>query len=195
MTVPFVRHILRNAPAPNDNSRPTRDRGPKRKPAPMRKGLIGNPDLAVLKAENQNPTRVTPRIAKLAQGLFREELMVVGGAPPPVNKAEEENDRKKMFVRLRRLISRTLKEKKKINYTKDNRISVIADLYSAVDIEGTTYRVRFNFVYRQCCIVQRCISISQIGDVVIVPGENLPNAIVGDKVHPEPDSRVDHYFW
>jgi DNA (cytosine-5)-methyltransferase 1 len=152
MTVPFVRHILRNAPASNDALRPTRERGPKRKPAPKRKGLIGNPDLAVLKAENQNPTRVTPRIAKLAQGLFREELMVVGGAPPPVNKAEEETDRKKMFVRLRRLISRTLKDKKKINYTKDDRISVMADLYTAVDIEGTTYRVRLSFVYRQSCI-------------------------------------------
>ncbi|KIM47705.1 hypothetical protein M413DRAFT_15837 [Hebeloma cylindrosporum] len=174
MAVPFVRHILRNTLSPNDSFRPTREKGPKRKPVPMRKGLIGNPDLAVLKAENQNPTRVTPRIAKLAQGLFREELMVVGGAPPPVNKAEEESNRKKMSARLRRLISRTLKGKKKINYTKDDRISLMADLYTAVSIEGTIYRV---------------------GDVVIVPGENLPNAIVGDKVHLEPDSRVDHYFW
>ena len=146
MAVPFVRHILRNAPASNDTLRPTREKGPKKKLVLMRKGLIGNPDLAVLKAENQNPTRVTPRIAKLAQGLFREELMVVGGAPPPVNKAEEENDMRKMLVRLRRLISRTLKNKKKINYTKDDRISVMADLYAAVDIEGTTYRVRFVFV-------------------------------------------------
>lgn len=152
MAVPFVRHILRNAPASNDTFRPTREKGPKRKPAPMRKGLVGNPDLAVLKAENQNPTRVTPRIAKLAQGLFREELMVVGGVPPPVNKAEEENNRKKMFARLRRLISRTLKDKKKINHSKDDRISVMADLYAAVDIEGTIYRVRFNFVSRQCCL-------------------------------------------
>lgn len=150
MAVPFVCHILRNAPASNDTLRPTREKGPKRKP--MKKGLVGNPDLAVLKAENQNPTRVTPRIAKLAQGLFREELMVVGGAPPPVNKAEEENNKRKLFARLRRLISRTLKSKKKINYTKDDRISVMADLYTAVDIEGTTYRVRFNFVSHRCCL-------------------------------------------
>lgn len=142
LTVPFVRHILRNAPASNDILRPTREKGPKRKPAPMRKGLVGNPDLAVLKAENQTSTRVTPRIAKLAQGLFREELMVVGGAPPPINKAEEESNMKKMFARLRQLILRTLKAKKKINYTKNDRISVMADLYSAVEVEGTTYRVR-----------------------------------------------------
>jgi len=144
MAVPFVRRILRNAPASIDALRPPREKGSKRKPPLMKKGLIGNPDLAVLKAENQNPTRVTPRIAKLAQGLFREELMVVGGAPPPVNKAEEENARKKMLARLRRLISLAMKEKKKINHNKNNRISVMADLYTAVDIEGTTYRVCFH---------------------------------------------------
>ena len=68
--------------------------------------------------------------------------MVVGGAPPPINKAEEESNMKKMFARLRQLILRTLKAKKKINYTKNDRISVMADLYSAVEVEGTTYRVR-----------------------------------------------------
>lgn len=41
----------------------------------------GSKDLAVLRPENQNATHVTPRIAKLATGWFKERLVVVG--PPP----------------------------------------------------------------------------------------------------------------
>ena len=42
---------------------------------------IGNIDLAVLRPENQRPTHVTPRIATLAAGLFREQLIVLGRRP------------------------------------------------------------------------------------------------------------------
>lgn len=42
----------------------------------------GSKDLAVLRRENQNVTHVTPRIAKLATGWFRERLVVAG--PPPL---------------------------------------------------------------------------------------------------------------
>lgn len=41
----------------------------------------GSKDLAVLRPENQNATHVTPRISKLANGWFREQLVGVG--PPP----------------------------------------------------------------------------------------------------------------
>ncbi|KAI9429370.1 hypothetical protein BJY52DRAFT_1345301 [Lactarius psammicola] len=42
---------------------------------------MGNIDLAVLRPENQRPTHVTPRIAALAKGLFREQLVVLGRRP------------------------------------------------------------------------------------------------------------------
>ncbi len=42
---------------------------------------MGNLDLAVLRPENQRPTHVTPRIAALAAGLFREQLVVLGRRP------------------------------------------------------------------------------------------------------------------
>ncbi|KAG2149402.1 S-adenosyl-L-methionine-dependent methyltransferase [Suillus cothurnatus] len=41
----------------------------------------GSKDLAVLRPENQNATHVTPRIAKLATGWFKEQLVVVGPTP------------------------------------------------------------------------------------------------------------------
>ncbi|KAI0296344.1 hypothetical protein B0F90DRAFT_1746816 [Multifurca ochricompacta] len=43
--------------------------------------IMGNPDIAVLRPENQRPTHVTPRIAALATGLFREQLVVLGRKP------------------------------------------------------------------------------------------------------------------
>lgn len=47
---------------------------------------IGNLDLAVLRPENQRPTHVTPRIAALAAGLFREQLVVLGRRPSAVTR-------------------------------------------------------------------------------------------------------------
>jgi hypothetical protein len=43
---------------------------------------VGNLDIAVLRPENQHPTHVTPRIAELATGLFREQLVVLGRRLP-----------------------------------------------------------------------------------------------------------------
>lgn len=40
--------------------------------------VIGNIDLLVLRPENQNNTVVTPHVAGLAQGLFKESLRVMG---------------------------------------------------------------------------------------------------------------------
>ncbi|KAH9973348.1 S-adenosyl-L-methionine-dependent methyltransferase [Lactifluus volemus] len=43
---------------------------------------VANPDIAVLRPENQHQTHVTPRIAALATGLFREQLVVLGRRLP-----------------------------------------------------------------------------------------------------------------
>ena len=64
-----VSHRLR----PHHHSHIHPRRAPFRLPA-----TIGNPDLAVLRPENQHQTHVTPLIASLAAGLFREQLVVLG---------------------------------------------------------------------------------------------------------------------
>ncbi|KAF8963951.1 S-adenosyl-L-methionine-dependent methyltransferase [Flammula alnicola] len=118
--VPFVKHIFKRAPPIVDKTRPARRNGPKVKVQP-KKPLSGNLDLAVLKPENQSTTCVTPRIAKLAEGYFHEEIMVVGSAPPAINKAAEEAKQKKDRDLLSKLILELQKEKK-INYNKANRL-------------------------------------------------------------------------
>lgn len=62
---------------PHHHSRINPRRAPFRLPA-----TVGNPDIAVLRPENQHPTHVTPRIAALAAGLFREQLVVLGRQLP-----------------------------------------------------------------------------------------------------------------
>lgn len=62
---------------PRHHSRINSRRAPFRLPA-----TVGNPDIAVLRPENQHPTHVTPRIAALAAGLFREQLVVLGRQLP-----------------------------------------------------------------------------------------------------------------
>lgn len=68
-----VSHLLR----PPHHSRVHSRRAPFRLPA-----TVGNPDLAVLRPENQHQTHVTPHIAALAAGLFREQLVVLGRQLP-----------------------------------------------------------------------------------------------------------------
>jgi hypothetical protein len=68
-----VSHRLR----PHHHSRVDSRRAPFRLPA-----TVGNPDLAVLRPENQHQTHVLPLIAALAAGLFREQLVVLGRQLP-----------------------------------------------------------------------------------------------------------------
>ena len=116
-------------------------RGPRNKHLPKSRATVGNIDLAVLKAENQNATHVTPRIAKLAQGLFREDIEVLGPPPPPINKLQLENEKRRQFIILKALYGQAKKIKKKVDYKKDDRISVSDDLYKAVEVDGVIYNV------------------------------------------------------
>ena len=86
-SAPLLRRII--ASPPNNRSRsmtvshrlrPHHHRSrihPRRAPFRL-PATVGNPDLAVLRPENQHPTHVTPLIAALAAGLFREQLVVLG---------------------------------------------------------------------------------------------------------------------
>lgn len=139
MAVPFVKHILHQAPTRPQTSRARHERRAQPR-APPKLSLRRDIDLAVLRPENQNPTRVTPRIAKLAEGYFREEIMVVGGAPPPVDKAALERRQKTARRRLWELIERT-RMKKMVSSNKTNRVSMEYDCYTEVQVDGKIYRV------------------------------------------------------
>ncbi|KAH9486450.1 DNA (cytosine-5)-methyltransferase 1 [Psilocybe cubensis] len=172
MAVPFVKTILQRAPQSIEPQRIPRNTRPLVRKQP--KNLIGNPDISVLKSENQNTTCVTPRIAKLAKGLFREEMMVLGPPPPPVNKAEVEALKNKAAHNLRQLISRAKAGNKKITYRKDDRIKVGGDYYSSITIEGVEYKM---------------------GDVVLFPIKLAGDEVRLKAVQPDKSSRVDHFFW
>ena len=141
--VPFVRQITKHVLSDQTNRPPPRrhTRGPRSKHLPKSRATIGNIDLAVLKAENQNATHVTPRIAKLAQGLFREDIEVVGPPPLPINKVQVEKERKTQYLTLKALYGQAKKTRKKVDYKKDDRISVGDDIYKAVQVDGVVYNV------------------------------------------------------
>jgi DNA (cytosine-5)-methyltransferase 1 len=141
--VPFVRHITRHVVSDQTNRPPSRRhaRGPRGKHLPKSRANIGNIDLAVLKAENQNTTHVTPRIAKLAQGLFREEIEVIGPPPPPINKVQMESERKRQYLTLKALYGQAKKARKRVDYKKEDRISLGDDMYKSVQVDGVVYNV------------------------------------------------------
>ncbi|KAF8167566.1 hypothetical protein B0H34DRAFT_792278 [Crassisporium funariophilum] len=177
-SVPFVKHILRRAPeTPGRRHKPPRD-GPRNKHLPKNKATTGNPDLAVLKAENQNPTHVTPRIAALAQGLVNEELVVVGPPPPTPNKALVEAERIKAHAYLRQLITISKKPKKKLDWQKKDRVASRLDLLSTVKVENDIYN---------------------IGDVVLIPNDYKAlwesPGLLSSKAEIPSDARIDDYFW
>jgi len=141
LAAPFVRHLLRNTQI-NLSSRPTPSRGPRSKHLPRNKANLGNLDLAVLKAENQNTTHVTPRISELAEGLFRERIEVIGPRPAPINKTQAFAEKKRTLLRLQELCDNAKRVKKKIDYRKTDRIGRELDkFYKAVKIDGCDYSV------------------------------------------------------
>jgi len=192
--VPFVRHITRHVQSEQTNRPPRRRsaRGPRSKHLPKSRATIGNIDLAVLKAENQNTTHVTPRIAKLAQGLFREEIEVVGPPPPPINKAQVESEKKRQYLTLKALYGQAKKARKKVDYKKEDRISVRDDMYKAAQVDGVVYNVRdFQFYYFFEVNETNFFGV-QIGDVILTPREIVFKT---DAPVPHLGDRIDHFFW
>jgi DNA (cytosine-5)-methyltransferase 1 len=141
LSAPFVRYFLSAAPAPDSRRRKITTRtGPRIKHLPKNK-LSSNPDLAVLKVENLNPTHVTPRIATLAHGLVRENLVVVGPPAPALKQDFLQLEKKKAYDYLCRLIAKAKKEIKDIDYKKEDRVSVHSEFYKAVEVEKEIYQV------------------------------------------------------
>lgn len=147
MSAPFVRYLLSTAPGPDGRQRRSTRNGPRSKRLPKHNASIGNLDLAVLKAENQNPTHVTPRIAALSHGLVREELVVIGPSPPLRNKDLVQIENKRAYDNLCRLISKAKKQIKDVDYKKKDRVSVYSEFYKAVEVEKEIYRVYIYVIY------------------------------------------------
>ena len=194
-SVPFVRHLLRQELPPTDpafraRNRPAGGAGPRNKHLPKNRATIGNMDLAVMKPENQNSTHVTPKIANLAFGLFREEVEVIGPPPLPVNKALMEGEKRRAYENLKKLYAQAKKTRKHVDYKKDDRISVGEDMYKAVQIDGVVYNVReFEDSLHKFLILTIFV---QIGDIILTPRavvfmENAPVPHLGD--------RIDQFFW
>jgi hypothetical protein len=153
MSTPFVRYLLSTAPAPAGRRQKSTRNGPRNKHLPKNKAFIGNPDLAVLKTENQNPTHVTPCIATLAQGLVREELVVVGPPPLARNKDLLQTENQRAYDHLCRLIVKAKKKIKDIDYKKEDRVSVHSEFYRAVEVEKEIYRVYTSgYIYYFRCL-------------------------------------------
>ncbi|KAF9566963.1 S-adenosyl-L-methionine-dependent methyltransferase [Agrocybe pediades] len=170
LTVPFVQHIMSRAPKRPDNMRLPQSGQPKW--APRNKVLTGNPDIAVLKRENQNQTCVTPRIGQLAMGLIQERIMLLGTPLKPQLK-EEQEIKKRTYKALKGLIEKARKDKKVMTHKKD-RISVEYDRYKAVEIDGERY---------------------EIGDVIVVPNPDAIAKLEKRRVQIDRESKIDDYFW
>ena len=131
----MLRHILRKGPPVTITHAHTHHRGQ------QARHLIGNPDLAVLRTENQTTTHVTPRIDMYATGFFREALMVIG--PPPVHPrkpspAEEQEIR----GRLHRLLAKASDDRRpNIEIRPNKRLKARSVWLSEIQINGENYHV------------------------------------------------------
>ena len=120
--------------------------------------LIGNPDLSVLKTENQNATHVTPLIASLALGLVNETLRVVGSPLPQPDKNELQRNKAKRLKRVKELLDSARKEKRDVVWKKEDRIR--RGYLKKIRVEGETYSVR---------LVPICTYFTPINDTHFLP--------------------------
>ncbi|KAF8633579.1 hypothetical protein AX15_001372 [Amanita polypyramis BW_CC] len=175
-SVPVVEQIIRKAP-PESKYRPRARAGlpnltqARNRLPPNNRAFRGNLDSEVLKAENQNVTHVTPRIAELIQGLVREELQVVGARPPPKDKIRVEALKRKAYIELCSLIKKARVEKKNIDWRKEDRIGPGSDYVHLVTIDGKVYSA---------------------GDFILVPiaPEELP-----EENNVPRTGKIPDYFW
>ena len=145
-SVPVVKQIIRKAPPeshprPPARARPPNSTQPRDRLPPNNRALVGNPDLEVLKPENQNVTHVTPRIAELIEGYVTEELHVLGARPPPKDKKRLETLQRKAYNDLCSLIKWARIEKKDIDWRKEDRLAPGSDYVRSVMIGRKIYSV------------------------------------------------------
>lgn len=146
--VPFVQEIFRRFSADRAMRRPGRQRLRRRSPpARLRQRnntrTVGDPDLAVLKKENQNPTRATPFIASLAGGHFREINVI--GPPTPVNKDELVERRQMNHKRVIKFLRRAKRINRDVQWSRHELIRSGFPHVKSVQIDKELYRVSMYF--------------------------------------------------
>ncbi|KAI1797446.1 S-adenosyl-L-methionine-dependent methyltransferase [Ganoderma leucocontextum] len=103
------------------------------------KTMTGNPDLAVLRPENQRPTHVTPLIDTLALGLFREHLQVIGAAPKRLTRHEIKQRQIKVHEHIGELLMRRLEHQPKIEFPPREQLE--GRYWKLVKIRGEDFKL------------------------------------------------------
>ncbi|KAH7927250.1 S-adenosyl-L-methionine-dependent methyltransferase [Leucogyrophana mollusca] len=153
-----IRHLLLREPPPLPKGR---IKAVPRRPADSGKGKV-------------EQTRVTPRIAKLAAGLFREEFGIVG--PPP--KPEAPSPQQDLLIRrLRTFVEKSAKRNRKIQFRPEQRLRPRSRWLKSIIIDAITY---------------------SLGDVILVSigqneGRAAPN--IPDPRDIPPNATLADYFW
>lgn len=132
----------------------------------------GNPDLAVLRPENQVPTHVTPRISQLALGLFRERLRVVGPQPA----TEPDLPRTDLTERVKGFLMR-VSMRRRLEFSPQQRLRPRSRYLKYVTIDGLDYNV---------------------GDTIVFVAGNDGHSIPPELPHPDdvlPTDTLADYFW
>lgn len=151
--MPAISHIVQNTPSRAlSGSRPPASsrsssvhnhlHGPLRVKTHI--GLIvgvGNPDIAVLKTENQNPTHVTPLIASLAKGYVNEELVVIGPPPKKINEVAEEQRRRHALGVIWKLIERVRWGLLEVDWKKEDKVNARSNYLKKAWVGGEIYKV------------------------------------------------------
>ncbi|KAG6331286.1 hypothetical protein ID866_7799 [Astraeus odoratus] len=132
----------------------------------------GNPDLAVLRPENQVPTHVTPRIAQLATGLFKERLRVVGRRPQP----ERSLPHPELTERVKGFLMR-VNMRRRIEFRPQQRLRPRSRYLKYLTIDGVDYAV---------------------GETVVFVAGNDGRSVPPALPHPDdvlPTDTLADYFW
>lgn len=140
---PLLRHILRKAaPTTSTSAKPRHVIHQVNHHPPLQpKGILGNPDLAVLRPENQSSTHVTPRIGAMARGYFKGDLIVVGPPPKLIDNDLVERNQRRLFVRVQNMLAMANTAKRKIAFPREHLTERGSRWANAVEIDGIVYRV------------------------------------------------------
>ncbi|KAK1234239.1 hypothetical protein PQX77_002546 [Marasmius sp. AFHP31] len=178
-SVPFIRELLAKTTPPR-----ARVRNRRANPLPEKfMATFRNPDTALLRPENQQPTQVTPRIGELAKGLVPENIHILGAKPkdsgPTRKQVQDTRNRLKDLVsRARRIIHGP--SNPTIDHRKEDRLTRNSDFTKKVTIDRKEY---------------------QIGDVVLMATgfDQEENKEPVDLPHPEDqalrDKHISEFFW
>ncbi|KAJ7150376.1 S-adenosyl-L-methionine-dependent methyltransferase [Mycena filopes] len=144
--------------------------------------ILGNPDLALLRPENQSPTHVTPLIGALAEGYFHEDLEVVGppSAKPNIVKIKTQKDQALRF--LKECIARVRAQEKKTLFSTKRTQYEYGRLVEAATVGGEVGGKVYEPVYKTGDFV--CIRKGHYRGVPAPLLVDIPN-----------DAKLADYFW